>query len=76
MDKEFKIARSLEEITQEYNNACFRLGHVRYQIDALGRDEVILTNHIRDLNLEASAQQKAAKDAAQKAALTEVKQDA
>jgi hypothetical protein len=62
-----KKDRSVAEIQQEYQQLCFKAGHLQYQIDALSKDLAVLNGTMRDLNFEAAGAQ--AKEAEAKAAL-------
>lgn len=59
-----KPKRTVEEIQKQYEQGCFRAGHLAYQIFALSKDLEALNGTLRDLNLEAAAASQAEKDAA------------
>jgi hypothetical protein len=62
MSEQAKEPRKLAEIQQDYHNTCARAGHLRYQIEGLGKDLDLVLSTLRDLNFEAVAQQQAEKD--------------
>lgn len=63
---EEKKARTVAEISQEYQGLCTRSGHLQYQINTMQKDLDLLNSTMRDLNFEAAAVQQ--KEAAAKAA--------
>lgn len=50
--------RSLDEITKEYNNECWALGQLEYQIHVLKRDAALRNTKIERLNYEADERKK------------------
>jgi len=48
------MARTLEEIKNDYGKLVFELGQKHYHISQLEKDVKLLEEQIRDLNFEAS----------------------
>lgn len=46
--------RTKQEVINEYNNQCLKMGHAIYQIKTLERDVELMAATMRDLNLEAA----------------------
>lgn len=64
---EQKQHRSVDEIQREYSGACTRAGHIQYQMSQLKKDLDITNNTLQDLNFEAAASARAAKEAEESA---------
>jgi hypothetical protein len=64
------MARTVDEIQQEYASVCTRAGHCQYQIRTLQKDLDMMNETLQNLNIEAFKAKEAA-SAAPVAAPTE-----
>lgn len=62
--------RSTEQLSAEYGKLCQQAGHLNYQIHAISKDLELVNEQLRELNLEAAANQQAAQSEAAAAAHT------
>ena len=68
MSETTKPARTIEQVQQEFNQACLRAGHLEYTIYTNKKDLELLNQTIRNLNFEAASIQAANQKAAAEAA--------
>jgi len=54
------MARTLEEIQQEYGSVCAKAGHCQYQIKTLEKDLAMINETLQKLNIEAFKAKEAA----------------
>lgn len=55
--------RSFDEIQNEYQGLCTKVGHMSYQVWALNKEINTINDRIRDINFEAAALKEAEKAA-------------
>ncbi len=52
-----KPSKTIQDIQQEYQGLCTKLGHMEYQVYTINKDIELLKSTLRDLNFEAASVQ-------------------